>query len=65
MEGEIDWFLEKFRAQPKREQSRCVDSIFNHWQHDMGFVAMPPIELAYLLIKVSKSMHAILKVISY
>lgn len=66
MEGEVDWFLEKFRAQPKREQSRCVDSIFNYWQHDPALNPMlPPIELGHLLIKLSKSMHAISKIIAY
>lgn len=64
MEGEIDIIIAKFRGQPKNQQSQYVDSLFSYWKQLSNDDEIP-MELAYLMIRLSKSMIAILHVISY
>lgn len=63
MEGDADTFIAKFRGQPKNQQYQCIDALNRHFVDLLESVF--PIELAFVLIKLSKSMDAICGIIYY
>lgn len=63
MEGDLDDIIAKFRAQPKNQQSQCIDALNRHFVEFSESVF--PVELACVLVQLSKSMSAIKAILYY